>query len=116
VGERGSLRVEIARGDGRLGRAVGLAPEGMGLTEVEIHPKTGVAFAGFRLPFWPQACGLVEEAASRLVPLQTLGWDVAFTPTGPVIIEANSAWGPPNGLGGMPLLLRMLRERALRTD
>lgn len=116
VGERGSLRVEIARGDGRLGRAVGLAPEGMGFIEVDIHPKTGVAFAGFRLPFWPQACGLVEEAASRLVPLQTLGWDVAFTPNGPVIIEANSAWGPPNGLGGMPLLLRKLRERGLRTD
>jgi len=116
VGERGSLRVEIAREDGRLGRAVGVAPEGMGFVEVDIHPKTGVAFAGFRLPFWPQACRLVEEAASRLVPLQTLGWDVAFTPNGPVIIEANSAWGPPNGLGGMPLLLQKLRERALRVD
>lgn len=116
VGERGSLRVEIGREDGRFGRAIGLAPEGMGFTDFDNHPKTGVAFAGFRLPFWPEACDLVEEAAARLVPLQTLGWDVAFTPRGPVIIEANSAWGPPNGLGGMPLLLQKLRERSLRTD
>lgn len=110
AGERGKLRVEIDRDDGRLVRAVGLASQGMEFVEMHAHPGTGVAFAGFRLPGWDDARRLVEQAALRFVPLRTLGWDVALTPAGPVIVEANSLWAPPNGLGNMPTLLRSLRE------
>lgn len=112
AGERGKLRVAIDFDDGSLGRAVGLVGEARQFVDLAAHPETGAEFAGVRLPAWADARRLVEEAALQLLPLRTLGWDVAFTPDGPVIIEANAWWGPPNGLGGIRALVERLRAQA----
>ena len=40
------------------------------------------------------ARGLVERSALLFQPMRTLGWDVAVTPRGPVVIEANNWWAP----------------------
>jgi hypothetical protein len=56
------------------------------------HPDTGKTLAGFRLPHWQEACDLVETAARRFRPLRAVGWDVALTQDGPVLIEGNSEW------------------------
>jgi glutathione synthase/RimK-type ligase-like ATP-grasp enzyme len=53
------------------------------------HPITGFEFSGVRLPFWEETKQLVKAAASLFLPLRALGWDVAITEQGPVIIEAN---------------------------
>jgi len=53
------------------------------------HPITDFAFSGVRLPFWEETKQLVKAAASLFLPLRALGWDVAITEKGPVIIEAN---------------------------
>ncbi len=46
-----------------------------------------------RVPMWDEACALVRDAAPHFLPLRTLGWDIAITPGGPMIIEANAHWG-----------------------
>ncbi len=56
------------------------------------HPETDFPFAGFKIPFWDDLRTLVANAARALPQLPTLGWDVALTPTGPVLIEANRRW------------------------
>ena len=47
-----------------------------------------------RIPWWTEAVELVCGAALRFPALRTLGWDVAITPDGPRVIEANAHWGP----------------------
>jgi hypothetical protein len=60
---------------------------------------------GHPLPCWPEAVALAERAldAARRVPL--IGWDVAITDDGPVLIEANAASTPDiaQATTGVPL-------------
>jgi hypothetical protein len=54
----------------------------------EVHPDTKVRIEGFRLPDFAAALELVRRAAQAL-PYPLVGWDVGFTPTGPVLTEGN---------------------------
>jgi hypothetical protein len=54
-----------------------------------------VVFRGFAIPLWAEACALVERAALAFLPLRTIGWDVAVTPRGALLIEGNVTWDPP---------------------
>lgn len=56
------------------------------LTEV---PGTGAKIRGFKVPYWQEALELVKQAAAAIPELRYIGWDVAFTPDGPVIVEGN---------------------------
>ena len=62
-------------------------------TPHDFHPDTGVKFRGARLPDWKEAVELVRRAALAVPPARTIGWDVAFTPDGPYLVEGNAAWG-----------------------
>lgn len=53
------------------------------------HPVTDVEIAGFRVPLFAEALAMVEAASQRLPTVPYVGWDVAITPGGPAIIEAN---------------------------
>lgn len=53
------------------------------------HPDTGVVFEGYQLPMVQEAIALAKEAAKVLPQMRHVGWDVAITPDGPVIIEGN---------------------------
>lgn len=54
-----------------------------------VHPTTGVAFDGFQLPDFRQAEELVLKGALESDKILVVGWDVAFSENGPVVIEAN---------------------------
>lgn len=56
--------------------------------EVEEHPETHIRFSEFEVPFFKEACVLVVETAAA-IPDMLIGWDVAITQDGPVIVEAN---------------------------
>ncbi|MBC8584705.1 sugar-transfer associated ATP-grasp domain-containing protein [Youxingia wuxianensis] len=55
----------------------------------DIHPLTKVKLIGYPLPFFQEGVELVKKAALLIPDLAYVGWDVAVTPTGPVLIEAN---------------------------
>jgi hypothetical protein len=57
-----------------------------------VHPDTGRTLAGFGLPRWSEACALVRRAALRFRPLRAIGWDVALTDDGPILVEGNTEW------------------------
>lgn len=88
----GGMMAPVDLATGRLGVAV--RREGRVLVPVERHPDTGAVIAGWQMPFWPEALALAARAldAARRVPL--IGWDVAITDDGPVLIEANAASNP----------------------
>lgn len=59
-------------------------------TWVDRHPITGVQVTGRVLPFWREVMDLAA-AAHRQVPQRVLvGWDIAITEEGPMLIEGNS--------------------------
>lgn len=52
------------------------------------HPDTGIVFDNLQIPHFGQVKTIAAQAAA-LFKFPLLGWDVAITPNGPVIIEAN---------------------------
>lgn len=59
--------------------------------DVPVHPTTGAALLGRHLPHYESACELALRAADFLRDLPLVGWDIALTASGPVILEANSS-------------------------
>jgi len=60
---------------------------------VDEHPDTGARIRGARIPYWEAACALVRTAHDRLELAGAIGWDVAITAAGPVLVEGNPVWG-----------------------
>lgn len=56
----------------------------------EDHPITQKKIIGFKVPYYKEACEMVKEASDLSPTIKYIGWDVAITPDGPVIIEGNS--------------------------
>ncbi len=46
-----------------------------------------------QLPFWNEAKQMAVAAHALYPQFPSIGWDVAITPEGPVMIEANAGWG-----------------------
>ncbi len=59
------------------------------LEEVEVHPATGVKFDGFKIPYWDDIKKMVLDAAMVNPAVKVVGWDVAISDKGPLLIEAN---------------------------
>lgn len=57
--------------------------------EYEFHPTTGVRYDGFQLPDFEEAKALCLKGALESDKILVIGWDVAFSDKGPLIIEAN---------------------------
>ncbi|GAA4890141.1 hypothetical protein GCM10023311_12910 [Flaviramulus aquimarinus] len=53
------------------------------------HPNSGYKFEGFKIPYFKEACKEVKKTV-KIIPDRFIGWDVAITPNGPTIVEANS--------------------------
>jgi len=53
------------------------------------HPDSGVAFKDFTIPYFREAKDLACKAA-RLLSEKLVGWDIGFSPTGPILIEGNA--------------------------
>lgn len=74
---------------GRIVRT--LYPDGRA---IQCHPQTGATFSDALVPFWREARELVLEAHRKAFPrFVFLGWDVAITADGPILIETNSGPG-----------------------
>lgn len=56
------------------------------------HPDTNLAFVGLQIPYWKEILSLTKEAHTHFMDFASLGWDIAITESGPVIIEANKIW------------------------
>ena len=55
----------------------------------ETHPYTNCAIKGWQLPFWKESVELVYKAARKITEVGYVGWDVAVTEKGPLLIEGN---------------------------
>ena len=57
------------------------------------HSATGVYYEGYPVPYWEEIKALCLEAALVNDQIHFVGWDVAVTPNGPLLIEGNRGSG-----------------------
>jgi len=91
-GSTGNLIARIEP-DGTIAAPVAVASSGFGLVRVPRHPHSAVVLAGAPAPGWDEARALALRAAEAFSPLRTVGWDIAVTDDGPVLVEGNAWWG-----------------------
>jgi len=74
--------------------ALGVACQGYGGGDHAAHPVTGGIIAGRILPDWTAATELVTSAHGKaFADYVLIGWDVALTSRGPLLIEGNGKPG-----------------------
>jgi glutathione synthase/RimK-type ligase-like ATP-grasp enzyme len=93
MGRTGNLWVLLDAATGTMTEATMV---GNGHTQVTHHPDTGREFAGQVIPMWAGVLDLARRAARAVWPVRTVGWDIAVTPSGPVLLEGNVWYAPPN--------------------
>lgn len=83
------------------------------------HPDTQTGICGFEIPYFKEGRELVERAALRVPEIGYVGWDIAFTPKGPLLIEGNHFPGhdiyqmpalTQNGIGVLPRFEKAMKS------
>lgn len=79
---------------------------------IEKHPVTGTVFKGFKLPFFEEAKALVHKISNNVdfYGRHLLGFDIAISEKGPVVIEVNANRPCLGGLWQIPLKHKPLRN------
>lgn len=93
-GRSGNLLAFLSRDTGRIDRVIGPERGRIAAKSYSKHPDTGAELIGFGIPCWQESCELARRAAERFRPLGAVGWDIAVTADGPVLIEGNLNWDP----------------------
>lgn len=105
----GGVAAPVVDAEGTLGPA---CTKRSFVERLEAHPFTGGRILGTRIDGFPAAVRLAI-AAHRLFPRAiSVGWDIAITADGPVLIEGNVAWCPElmQQVTGTPLLATAFGE------
>lgn len=63
------------------------------LEEFKKHPVTKIKIDGYQIPFWKELKEMTLEASLVNEDVNVVGWDVAITKEGPVIVEGNRGPG-----------------------
>ena len=61
------------------------------LTQYSAHPDTGVQFIGYQLPEWEKLLSLAVELSAQTPTVKYIGWDLAHTDQGWIVIEGNGS-------------------------
>ena len=87
----------------------------------EKHPVTNTEIVGFVIPYFKESIKMVKEAAKVIPEVGLVGWDIAITEKGPVMIEGNQLPGydiyqskihlNDDGTGVKPLFDKVIYEK-----
>ena len=85
----------------------------------ETHPITGCKIQGHQIPYWQESLEMCREAGMKIPEIGYVGWDVAITEDGPLLIEANSIPGydaypqmplqAPDKIGFLPTIKKYVK-------
>jgi hypothetical protein len=103
----GGIVIRVNPDTGRL-QGEGFFKCGFG-GRVRAHPDTGVEFDGLQIPFFDEAVRMAEAFHRELYGIHSVGWDLAITENGPIVLEGNDDWD-----GAIPMTLEEdFRDRFL---
>ena len=83
----GGLLITVDLETGELSD-IGWYKHGVGTTTTN-HPNSKIPFKGVKLPYYEEAVRQAKELHYHLKNIAIIGWDIAFTPDGPLFIEGN---------------------------
>lgn len=63
------------------------------ITTYTAHPTNSFGLIGFKIPYFKQAITLCKKAAKVEKHIRYVGWDVAITEDGPILVEGNQLPG-----------------------
>lgn len=119
IGRAGSIVDNAGAGgvfgaiDVNTGEIIGVADEKQrSYTE---HPDSHKKMIGYMVPHWQEACSIAKQAAMRITDAAFVGWDLALTEKGWVLVEGNHGpliiWQIASGEGVRDKFLQI--EKAL---
>lgn len=109
LGLSGNLVAPIDMTDGTLGTArTSRCKTWPAMVSTDTHPDTGARIAGYKMPYWNEATELAIRAQGVFKQVPTLGWDIAITDTGPIIVETNCNYAVE--------LIEVSLQRGIRED
>jgi hypothetical protein len=87
----GGIAAPVDLQDGTLGVAVDKDSLDRG-TRYLRHPDSDFEIAGRRLPYWPGVKRLAILAHQAFGTVPSVGWDIAVTDGGAILVEGNAIW------------------------
>jgi len=90
---QGGIAYDIDRETGILTRG-SYNPQWGDTHKVSHHPDSNIKLEGFQIPYWKELKEMVIKAAYITPDIRSIGWDVAVSPHGPILLEGNSLWSP----------------------
>ncbi len=93
LGSAGNLVAGIDLANGRLRAGIGsISKTWPDMRSFTHHPDSGHAIEGFSLPSWKDVVDLAKRAHECFRELKSVGWDIAMTDDGPLLVEGNHGW------------------------
>ncbi len=89
-----NLIADIDRTTGTIKSALEVNTSHGGYRAVSRHPDSNIALEGFPIPHWEAIMDLAIRGASVFRPVRTIGWDIALSDRGPLIMEGNIWYDP----------------------
>jgi hypothetical protein len=90
-GESGNLLADVDAETGQIISAWMKNPGEIGLRKIEQHPDSLQSLC-ITLPYWDEILAAARSGARTFPKLRCLAWDIAFSPEGPIVLEANQNW------------------------
>ena len=90
--QRGNLVAPVCLQTGCLGVARSRDAHGV-ISTVDVHPDSGERIEGTRVPFFSEALAVCRRAHQLIGRAPLIGWDVAITANGPILVEGNHMFG-----------------------
>lgn len=94
LGKTGNMLAEIDPANGRLRKVHAMDQQQEYLVQVDQHPVTQANLLEFTVPHWETCKQLAEQVSLAFLPLRAVGWDIAITEQGPMVLEGNENWVP----------------------
>lgn len=92
-GRTGNLVAPVDLANGNIGTArYSLSPNWPTVATIDHHPETGNRITGETIPYWNETIELLIRGQVATPRPPTLGWDIAITESGPLVVEANSTY------------------------
>lgn len=75
--------------DSETGKIISDGVDWKGYKE-EVHPDSKIKFKGYQIPKWSELLDIVKNLASEVSAMHCVGWDLALTDKGWVLVEGNA--------------------------
>lgn len=93
-GKTGNMLAKIDPVTGKFCNAYAMDQQQGYLVETIRHSVTQADLLNFTIPHWQVCLALVQRLSIVFLPLRAIGWDIAITDDGPMVLEGNDNWVP----------------------